>query len=52
MSAEFKNTENLQEYISLDLITEERWRIWAELCKHFPKGTDENELIHKIIFEV
>lgn len=34
-----------------DEITEERWRIWAELCKHFPKGTDENELIHKIIFE-
>lgn len=45
------NLEDFQGYIDSNLITEERWRIWAELCKHFPKGTDENELIHKIIFE-
>lgn len=50
MSAELNITENLREHIETDLVIEERWRIWAEICKHFPKGTDENELIHKIIF--
>lgn len=32
-------------------ILEERWRIWAEVCKHIPKGTEQSDLIHKIIFE-
>lgn len=31
-------------------VTEERWRIWAEVCKHIPKGTEQSDLIHKIIF--
>lgn len=33
-------------------ITEERWRIWAEMCKHIPKGTKQSDLIHKIIFDL
>jgi len=45
------NLEDFQGYIDLDLITEERWRIWAEICKHIPKGTEQSDLIHKIIFE-
>lgn len=42
---------NPKEKPNLGLVSEERWRIWAELCKHIPKGTEQSDLMHKIIFE-